>query len=98
VIPAAALLVVAAVAFDLGMHVPLYQTLVAVGGVLVGCVLFVRLLVGIQSKGAAIPASRPVRGVIVHRPDVYRIPRQEPPTIHATSLRLLRGGRDEAAS
>jgi hypothetical protein len=98
VIPAAALLVVAAVAFDLGMHVPLYQTLVAVGGVLVGCVLFVRLLVGIQSKGAAIPASRPVRGVVVHRPDVYRIPRQEALTLPATRLRALRGGQDEAAS
>lgn len=98
-IPAAALLVVAAVAFDLGMHVPLYQTLVAVGGVLVGCVLFVRLLVGIQSKGAAIPASRPVRGVIVHRPDVYRIPRQEASlSLPASRMHALRGGRDEAAS
>jgi hypothetical protein len=97
-IPAAALLVVAAVAFDLGMHVPLYQTLVAVVAVPLFLLWFVRALVRIQSAASS-PAPQPVRGVIVHRPDVYRIPRQETSlSLPASRMHALRGGRDEAAS
>jgi hypothetical protein len=98
VIPAAILLVIAAVAFDMGMHVPLYQTLVAVVGVPLFLLWLVRMLVRSGQAAISRPAARPVRGVIVHRPDVYRIPRQEAQTLPAARLRALHGGRDETAS
>lgn len=95
-IPAAILLVIAAAGFDAAMHVPIEQAFVVFVVLPLGCLWFLRALV--RSSQSEPRLARPVRGVVVHRPAVYRIPQQEPPTIHGTRLRALHGGRDEAAS
>jgi hypothetical protein len=107
VIPAAALLVIAAAGFDAAMHVPIEQALVVFVGLPIGCLWFVRALVrSSQPATPAQPASRPVRGqIVVTRvaEPVYCTPAlpygDAPPlALPAARMRVLHGGREEASS
>jgi hypothetical protein len=88
-IPAAALLVAAATVVGHALGAPIWQLLMADVGIPMFLLGFVWALVRISQPAVYRPAARPVRGVIVHRPDVYRIPSQE--------ALAIRGGRNDAA-
>jgi hypothetical protein len=104
VIPAAALLVVAAVAFAEATGTPAYQLLVVVVGVPLWCLWLVRALVRSSQPTATIrPAPRTVRGqiVVTRAPEpIYRTPAlpygaTAVRALPAARLRLLEGGRTE---
>jgi hypothetical protein len=104
VIPAAALLVVAAVAFAEAMHVPAFQLIVVVVGIPLFLVGFVWLLIRVsQPTRIDRPAPRTVRGQIVatrvappvHSTTALPYGATAVRALPAARLRLLEGGRTE---